>query len=76
MFSKGDFKDKSCGKDVCSEGDFKDKSCWKDVFSIGASKDKSCRKDVLSEGASKDKLWMCLAWVGAFKDMLCHKGCV
>ena len=41
MFSKGDFKDKSCGKDVFSEGDFKDKWCGGDVFSIGASKDKS-----------------------------------
>ena len=41
MFSKGDFKDKSCGKDVFSEGDLKDKSCGKDVFSAWASKDKS-----------------------------------
>ena len=61
MFSEGASKDKSCGKDVFSEGDFKDKSCGKDVF---------------SEGVSKDKLWMCLAWVWAFKNKLCDKGCV
>ena len=61
MFSKGDFKDKSCGKDV--------------LFSVGAFKDKSCEQDVFSEGASKDKRWMCLALVGAFKDNFCDKGC-